>query len=70
MPITIDPKPKRYVCVCNAITDSTIRKAIKDGAKTLGEVADRCGDAGRDCGLCQKLIQKMIDNGGQKKPKL
>jgi bacterioferritin-associated ferredoxin len=50
-----------YVCVCKAVTDTEIRKAIDDGAVTLGDVRRACRGAGGDCGACRGHIEAMID---------
>jgi bacterioferritin-associated ferredoxin len=50
-----------YVCVCLAVTDSTIREAVEDGARTIACVTRRCG-AGGDCGACHATIEDMIED--------
>jgi bacterioferritin-associated ferredoxin len=49
-----------YVCVCRAVTDETVRKAIDAGADTVGAVTARTC-AGDDCGACHDLIEDMIE---------
>jgi bacterioferritin-associated ferredoxin len=49
-----------YVCVCFAVTDKEIRRAIDDGAKTREDVTRACR-AGGDCGSCHRQIEAMIE---------
>ncbi len=49
-----------YVCVCFAVTDKEVQRAIDDGAETREEVTRAC-KAGGDCGSCHRRIEKMIE---------
>ncbi len=49
-----------YVCVCNAVTDREVERAIECGAKTRAEVTRACG-AGGDCGSCHHMIEEMVE---------
>ncbi len=49
-----------YVCVCFAVTDKEIRRAIEDGADTREAVTRACR-AGGDCGSCHRQIEAMIE---------
>ena len=40
-----------YVCVCNAITEEQLRRAIADGARTLDDLREALG-LGDQCGKC------------------
>jgi bacterioferritin-associated ferredoxin len=48
-----------YVCLCEGVTDRTIRKAIRRGATTLDELGRSCG-AGTGCGGCWETLQELI----------
>ena len=48
-----------YVCLCHAVTEDEVRDEIAAGARTPGEVADRC-DAGNGCGSCVDRICGLI----------
>ncbi len=48
------------VCQCKAVTDRSIRRAVRDGAANRLEVARRCG-AGIDCGGCKSVINQIIE---------
>lgn len=54
-----------YICVCGAVTDTIIRQAIQEGAKTLVEV-QLCTGACLQCGQCQPLVQALLDEEAQK----
>ncbi len=47
------------VCHCNAVTDRTIRKAVREGASDLGEIGANCG-AGTCCGGCRDAVRRVM----------
>lgn len=48
------------VCSCKAKSDRDINAVIDSGARTVDQVADRCG-AGSGCGACRRYICKMLE---------
>ncbi|MBP9114168.1 MAG: (2Fe-2S)-binding protein [Polyangiaceae bacterium] len=48
-----------FVCVCKAVTEDTVRKAIEAGASSREEVTRSCR-AGGDCGACHAMIEDMV----------
>jgi bacterioferritin-associated ferredoxin len=48
-----------YVCLCRAVSDTTIVDAIRDGANTVDAVGRAC-NAGTQCGKCRTTIEFMI----------
>ena len=48
-----------YVCICNAITDSQIRKAAKNGAKDLWDLQAELG-VGGNCGSCKETAAEIL----------
>lgn len=52
-----------YVCHCAAVTDTTIRETIADGATDLVEVGRRCG-AGINCGGCVPRLCALLAEAG------
>lgn len=48
-----------YVCVCNAITDSQIRKAAASGARTVWDLQSQLGVA-TNCGSCMEVAQEIL----------
>lgn len=50
-----------FICVCNAISDKAIRKAVQeDGVGNLRELRDSLGVASQ-CGKCARAAQKIVD---------
>jgi bacterioferritin-associated ferredoxin len=48
------------VCICQGVSDRTIQRLVAAGARSLDELASRCG-AGADCGLCCALLESMVE---------
>ncbi len=48
------------VCHCKGISERSVRRAVRDGAATPGELGNACS-AGADCGGCHPLLQEIID---------
>jgi bacterioferritin-associated ferredoxin len=55
------------VCLCKAIPRSTIKKAIKNGAKTVKEVQQATGaGSGGCCGRrCTPKIEQLLEQAEQ-----
>lgn len=49
-----------FVCICNAISSTTVRELCESGARTVRQVADECG-AGRDCGHCVVHVRALLE---------
>ena len=47
------------VCHCNGISDRTIRRVVREGAKSVAEVSRECG-AGSCCSGCSPTIMRII----------
>lgn len=52
------------VCICKAIPRSTMKKAIKNGCKTLEEVQKATGAGSGSCGgrRCTPKILELLEN--------
>ena len=48
------------ICHCEAVRERTIVDAIRRGAGSVCEVADRCGAASR-CGGCWESVEGLIE---------
>ena len=48
------------VCQCKGLTDRAIRRMVRDGAHSRGEIARICS-AGSNCGGCAPTIDKIIE---------
>lgn len=48
-----------YVCLCNAVTDSDIRKAVDDGARNMRQLGKltNCSTA---CGCCTQMASEIL----------
>ena len=51
--------PAMLVCHCRGISDRQIRRAIKDGATSVREVARETG-AGMRCGGCRSNVKRVV----------
>jgi bacterioferritin-associated ferredoxin len=49
-----------YICLCNAVTDHDIRRAVADGVRSFAELQGRtgCSDC---CGCCEAEARKTMD---------
>lgn len=47
------------VCVCRAVSDRVIRRAVEAGASTVRQVGAACG-AGTCCGACKPQIAALL----------
>ena len=50
-----------YICICNAVTESKIRQAVTDGARSLGDLTSRTG-CSTQCGRCVGLAREVMDD--------
>ena len=50
-----------WVCLCKAVTDQQIRTAVRNGARSLPEIALRCR-AGAGCGGCEDEVARILDD--------
>ncbi|MEO5838873.1 MAG: (2Fe-2S)-binding protein [Acidimicrobiales bacterium] len=48
-----------YVCLCRAVSNTTIEAAIRAGANTVELVSEQCG-ASSQCGKCRHTIEIML----------
>jgi bacterioferritin-associated ferredoxin len=48
-----------YVCICNGVTDTAIRKAAAEGVSSLSELTMRTGCAG-SCGACADFAEQVL----------
>ena len=48
-----------FVCICNAVTDSEIREAYADGARTFEALQDELG-VSTCCGCCEPVAREIL----------
>lgn len=51
-----------YVCVCNAVTDRQIRKAVAEGARTMRDLRRQL-DVCSCCGKCGPAARTLLAEG-------
>jgi bacterioferritin-associated ferredoxin len=49
-----------YICLCHGITDRQIRRAVEQGASSLGEVQMQL-PVGGCCGRCEPAARELIE---------
>ncbi|ONI84587.1 (2Fe-2S)-binding protein [Saccharothrix sp. ALI-22-I] len=49
-----------YVCICAAVSDTQVRACIRNGARTVEEIGERC-QAGTGCGTCLDHLDGMLE---------
>lgn len=47
------------VCLCQGVSDKSVRASIEAGARTRQQVTAACG-AGDGCGTCHRTIKSLI----------
>ncbi|RBY85842.1 bacterioferritin-associated ferredoxin [Blastococcus sp. TF02A-26] len=57
-----------YICICRAVSSTTVRAVIADGARTVRQVADACG-AGTDCGRCTAHVRALLEERHGPRPR-
>ena len=50
-----------YVCICNGVTERTVREAAADGVHTMAELTRRTGCAST-CGGCADYAEEVLRN--------
>ena len=49
-----------YICICHAVTDSTIRQAVHQGASSFRELSFKTG-CGTQCGSCVSHVREVMN---------
>ena len=50
-----------YICICHAVTDSTIHKAVNDGATRFRDLISVTG-CGTQCGCCIAQVREVMND--------
>jgi bacterioferritin-associated ferredoxin len=53
-----------YVCVCKAVTDTQIKRAINEGMSSRRELF-KCLGVGGGCGKCTPHVKELLDGHNQ-----
>ncbi len=54
-----------FVCICNAVKDTEISKAIAEGHNTIDALKQEL-DVATCCGGCQPVVESMIEEYANK----
>ena len=49
-----------YVCVCNRVTDKQLKKAVENGAHSMGALQQALS-VGNNCGTCLETAQSVLN---------
>ena len=49
-----------YICICNALTDTQVTRAIENGCRQPKDVYKACGTQPQ-CGSCMETMSNMLD---------
>ena len=47
------------LCICEGVSDRTIREEVQRGAGHWREVERRCG-TGKGCGMCRPMLRQIV----------
>lgn len=50
-----------YVCICNSVTDSDIRDAVRNGVRDPRSLAMKTG-CSTECGCCADFALEVLNN--------
>lgn len=50
-----------YICLCNGITERTVREAAQAGARDLADLSAMTG-CGTSCGSCADLAMQVLQD--------
>jgi bacterioferritin-associated ferredoxin len=50
-----------YVCICKAVTDGQIKRAICDGKQSRRDL-HKCLGVGGDCGKCVHQVKEILND--------
>jgi bacterioferritin-associated ferredoxin len=52
-----------YICLCNSISDRTVRAVVAAGCRSVAQVYQAIGERPQ-CGKCVSQIRAMVRSGG------
>jgi bacterioferritin-associated ferredoxin len=50
---------RMYVCICAAVSDRQIKQAVREGARSVDQLA-ACLGVGTVCGCCREIAQDIV----------
>ena len=48
-----------YVCICKAVSDSDIRKAVDDGVRNMRQLS-KATNCATECGRCMEMASEVL----------
>ena len=49
-----------YLCVCRAVKESEVDKAISQGCRSFKDISDQTG-CSKECGQCAQVVKEYIE---------
>jgi bacterioferritin-associated ferredoxin len=49
------------VCQCKKVTEDAVRRTVRAGARTVGEIGFVCL-AGTECGACHETLEQILQS--------
>jgi bacterioferritin-associated ferredoxin len=49
-----------YICICNAVTESAIKQAVREGARSVFDLTLRTG-CSTQCGSCTDGVREILE---------
>jgi bacterioferritin-associated ferredoxin len=57
-----------YICICRAVSSTTVRAAIEAGARTVRQVSEASG-VSTDCGRCVAHVRALLEQHHGPRPR-
>lgn len=57
-----------YICICNAVTDSAIKAAVRDGVRSMSDLSLKTGcstQCGRCVGRAREVMNEALADRGE-----
>ena len=58
-----------YVCICNAVTESDVQDAVRQGVRSMRELATETG-CSQNCGRCARTASEVLGVALESHPRL
>jgi bacterioferritin-associated ferredoxin len=58
-----------YVCLCQAVTESEVHRAVREGTDTIERLREALG-VNTGCGSCTEVVQRCADDARRELPAL
>ncbi|MEQ1530491.1 MAG: (2Fe-2S)-binding protein [Methylococcales bacterium] len=58
-----------YICVCKAVTDKQVKRAIEEGCCSRRQI-NQCLGIGGVCGKCNRDVSRLLDENQSEQPNM